>query len=251
MRRIDVILPEKWSDLKPGELEAVSRLFLRYRDKKELLVRCFLLFSGWRLIPGRDTTNGEENQYLFRQKKGGVFAADGDVLTGLVRSLEWITEAFWLPSYVPPIEGFKTPDRMLYGITLEQYLAADNYYTGFLTSGEFSRLDRMLASLYCRDFREANLEEASQRMARRRRHIRFAALLWFTGAKMWMRRKYPFIYAPDPAQNLYPDETILHILSCLNGGDITRNGKVLQTPVHEALHELNEIAQQLKQKRHV
>ncbi len=251
MRKIEVTLPRRWSDLKPGQLEAVSRLFLKYRDKKELLVHCFLLFSGWRMIRWRMVQLEGSDHFLFRRKKEAAFIAGTELLIGLVKQLEWITEGFWLPSYVPPIEGFQTPNRMLYGVTLEQYLMADDDYIRFVRSGEFHHLDRMLITLYCTDFRDTDLEAASVRMARRPRHIRFAAFIWYTGAKMWMRQKYAYIYCGDHEQSQYPDEPILNILSILNGGDITRNQRILQTPVHEALFELNQKAEQVKPSKHV
>lgn len=44
-----------------------------------------------------------------------------------------------------------------------------------------------------------------------------------------------------------PDEAIMNMLSALNMGDITKNPDLLKSPVHEALHRLNAMAEKAQE----
>lgn len=252
MRKIELKLPKGWNQLKKGELETVAGYFLRYKSKPEILTRCFLLFSGWKIVRW-DRLAGLEQGYGYFTKKGeSLFRVDPDTFTGLAKNLEWITKEYTLPSYVPRIRGLDTPNLILYKATLEQYLMADNFYIRFITTGNFGDLDKMIATLYCRNITDIDLERRARRIARQKKSIRYAVFIWFCGLKSWLRDKYPCIFAGyEPDAGRPQDEAILGLLTALNGGDITKNRIILNTGVHEALYELNQKMENSKSQKHV
>lgn len=252
MRSIELKLPKKWSDLKKGEIEKVAGYFLSCKGKAQLLTRCFIFFSGWKIIRCNRLMGLEEGYFYFTKKGERIFRTDADVFTGLAKRLEWITREFTLPTYVPRIKGFPTPNLILYKTTLEQYLMADNFYIRFISTGDFRELDKMIAALYTTSIGDLNLKRASRRISRKRKNIRYAAFIWFSGVKTWLRKKYPWIFSGfDQDTATTPDKSILSLLSALNGGDITKNKIILSTGMHEALYELNQKIEQSKSNNHV
>ena len=68
-----------------------------------------------------------------------------------------------------------------------------------------------------------------------------AVLLWFSGAKRYLQKKYPYVFSTDEtgAPVTPGDELMLGMLSSLNEGRIADNEKIRQADVHEVLYELN------------
>jgi hypothetical protein len=235
-----------------GQLEEVAKIIIQFQDKTEILTRCFFLFSGWRIIRWRIWKTPEGNYFFFKKAGCKAFCITSDLFTELVKKISWITEGFCVPSYVPAIEGFRTPNLLLYNVTVEQFLATDNFYFRFVKTGEVKQLDCMLASLYCDSFESLEMDIASETMGRREYFRRFAAFLWYSGVKAWLKQKYPYVFvSSNEEQQGDPDTNVMNLLTMLNGGDITRNGSILKTPVHQALFELNQKIENSNRRKNV
>jgi hypothetical protein len=249
---IQLTLPKRWGDLKPGQLEKVAAIFLRYHDKHEFLIQCFFLFSGWRIVRWMMWLATDATYFYFKKKGEKVFYVSSELFSQLVGNLQWILNGFYVPSYVPKLKGFPTPRQLLYEITVEQFLTAENYYNGFSEKGDIKQLDKMLACLYCDSFTATNLGKAAKVIGRRPISSRYAAFLWFSGVKTWLRTKYPYVFSSSGnVEEVPPDAVVFNLLSSLNDGDITRNEKILKTRMHEAFFELNNKIEYSKSHKHV
>jgi len=249
---IHLTLPKKWSDITPEQLRKLSMLFIRYQDKPEFLTRCFLLFSGWSIVRWRMWIKPDGLYFYFREPKAGVFSITSDLFRDLVNQIQWITKGFQTLPFVPALKGFRSPNLYLYNITLEQFLMAENFYNAFIETGDFRKLDRLLACLYCNSFEHLNVNKVAKTIGRRAISDRYACFIWFSGVKSWLSNKYPYIFsASDSKEDAPPDAVVLNLLSSLNEGDITRNGKILKTRMHEAFHELNNKIEYSKSIKHV
>jgi hypothetical protein len=222
---IQLTLPKRWGDLKQGQLEKIAGIFLKYQDKPDFLTQCFFLFSGWRIVRGMMLPDTDGTYFFFKKKGDKVFCITSELFSQLVSNLQWIIAGFQVPAYVPAIRGFKTPTRLLYEITIGQFLTVENYYSGFVDKGDFKR--RPISS-------------------------RYASFLWFSGVKTWLRSKYPYVFSGSGSdEQIAPDAVILNLLSSLNEGDITRNEKILKTRMHEAFFELNAKIEHSQSNKHV
>lgn len=248
---INLTLPTRWSELMADQLEEIARIFLRYSDKKEVLTHCLMLFAQWKIVRWKMFFSNDSSYFFFSQKSKKVFCISGDLFKTLCDRIRWVTEGFWIPSYVPPIEGFHTPHLMLYEISVEQFLTADSFYSRYSTTADQKFLNRMLATLYCDNFRSLDLEFAGEAMGRRQYFRRFAAFMWYSGVKAWLKQRYPYIFTESTDEPTEPDATVMNILSMLNGGDITRNEQILKAPMHQAFYELNQKIENAKTKKHV
>jgi hypothetical protein len=249
---IQLTLPKRWGDLKQGQLEKIAGIFLKYQDKPDFLTQCFFLFSGWRIVRGMMLPDNDGTYFFFKKKGEKVFCITSELFSQLVSNLQWIIAGFQVPSYVPAIRGFKTPTRLLYEITIGQFLTVENYYSGFVDKGDFKQLDKMLVCMYCNSFDNLNIEKAAKRVRRRPISSRYASFLWFSGVKTWLRSKYPYVFSGSGSdEQIAPDAVILNLLSSLNEGDITRNEKILKTRMHEAFFELNAKIEHSQSNKHV
>jgi len=240
MKDIHIILPKRWSDLNRDQLARISKLLLKFRDKPDFLVRCLLMFTGWKIVRWKMLVERSGNSYYFKNQAKDEFCISGDVFTELIKRIEWLTGDITLNSFSPSVPGYDSPNFMLYSTTLNQYLMADNYYRQFVEKVDFIALARMVVVLYCKDPEAIDVEKAGKELLKLEKSILYAVFIWFSGAKNWLREKYPFVFNVQGNEgNEYADEVILSLLSSLNGGDITRNKSILNTMVHEALFELN------------
>lgn len=249
---IQLTLPKRWGDITPGQLRKLALLFLRYQNKPEFLTRCFFLFSGWRIVRWRMWEKQDGLYFYFRKQKTGTFMVSSNLFHDLVNNFQWITQGFQMLHFTPKLSGFKDPGLYLYSISLEQFLTAENYYNAFVETGDFKKLNAMVACIYSEDFGQMNLKKEAKRVGRRRISDRYSVFIWFSGVKSWLRNKFPYVFSgSDSNEMVAPDAVILNLLSSLNEGDITKNQKILKTRMHEAFHELNSKIENSKSPKHV
>lgn len=251
--KINLTLPKSWHQLTPGQFLAVSKFFLKGYTDPELLSQCFLLFSGWKPIRWRMIRREDETLFMFRAKKTKPFWISSEQFQHVARALSWITEGFGLPSETPAIRSFVSPDLRLYNTTLEQFLMAENYLAAFLATKKENYLNSFLAVYYLRKGEKFNSNKVKSHTGRFwfvRKFRKQAALMWFVGIKSWLVVKYPYVFSTGSAP-VAPDESVLNLLSNLNGGDVTKNEMIMKSHVHEALHELNILSEYQKIKQNV
>lgn len=238
---INLKLPKRWSALTSDQVIKVARLMLHKREKPDFLVHCLLLLSGWKIVKWRMLVDGNRNYFYFKNPEKKVFCIGADVVANVVKTLEWILEEVTMLNFCPELKGRRTPNFMLYNISLKQYLLADNYYRGYVETNQWPELCRMAAVLYCHDPEVIDIEQESKRIMKMDEAQVYSVFIWFSGVKNWLRDQYPWIFvnSTDGSEFVAPAEVLLSMVSSLNGGDITRNKNVLNTMVHEALYELN------------
>lgn len=249
---IHIILPKKWTDINPDQLDRLSRIMLKFRNEPEFMIQCFFLFSGWRIVRWKIWVEAEDTWYYFKIKGEKIFRISAYLFYDLVQNLKWIISEFSPLSFVPVIKGFPLPNKLLYNLNVDQFLAAENYYAAFIQTGNYQHLNRMIACLYSDSFTKMNLEKAAKQVGRSVITRRYSVFLWYSGIKAWLRNKYPYVFSgsSDDEDNA-PDAVVLNLLSSLNEGDITRNEKILGTRMHQAFHELNNKIEFSKSMKHV
>lgn len=237
---IHLTLPNCWHDISGKHLVELAKLFLRHKTKPDFITRCFFLFSGWKPLRKTEVNEAGTTFYWFRccRKK---FMLGVNIYTTLVQRLNWITGGFRLPASMPPVNGFSPCNIRLYGVSLEDYLNAENYYSHFAETNKMVALNGLFRTFY----------KKNRWLARATKAEKYAVFIWFSGVKNMMVNKYPYLFSSggNSGGTASPEETILNLLSALNNGDVTNNEKLFKTHVHECFHELNnkiEYSQKIK-----
>lgn len=241
LRTLQLTLPTCWGDLTPGQVVRVAYYLSLGLDESEFLVRLGIDLAG--LQPHGSTVGSDgEIRYVYYHRPVGNVTLTAEHLAAIASALKWVTDVPE-PMAAPDIPGYGQPDRDLFGITLEQFLVADAAYTEYIRSKESRALLMLAASMYPRSgrFSAETLERDAPAMQYLFGYRLEAIVLWFTGAKRLLMRKYPCVFSEEEAGSEIPQEDVLlGLLSSLNNGRIVDNEKIKRTDVHEVFYELNQ-----------
>lgn len=249
--RIDIKLPTRWSDLTPEQLLLFCRLSLRNLTPTEVKCRMAVELAGLKYIKRHFIPD------LYEFKKDGIrFTLDADRFADIVSLLDFIESP---PEGIAPparIKSFAAPDCHLYGVVLEQWFLADNYFASFTSSGDIKALNSLVATLYHKPGHKWQLgfdvSGHAARFATVPLHNRHLVYLWYYSVKLWLMQKYFYVFDGSGGQcNVPADELVMATIGALNGGNVANNDKVKLTEVHEALFELNRMIEFSKNKKHV
>ena len=124
----------------------------------------------------------------------------------------------------------------LQGCPFRTYLSLENYYQGYLLSQNVEALDAMGRLLY-------------PRCCRLLAHERYWLLLWMVGLKAEYGRRFPSLFRAGAEGGEVPSmlEVMNAEIRALTGGDITKQGAVLQADTLDALTELDAKAREARE----
>lgn len=241
---LHIVLPEAWDQLTEPQLNYVSRLLLNDMPEVELLIRCFLNFTGIKLLHQDPQLINGEMCYLFKKSGTGKFNLDVDIVTTITNRLSWITSEITLFKNPAHIRNYNGCHYKLYALTLEEWLIADQMYVGFAKTKDFKFIDNMLAVLYKKEGEtwnsSAKLSSRAKRFTRIKPEVKYSIILWYTSAKIWLKAKYPYLFAEgDSTAQQSANDYVMGLLTALNEGDVTHNPQIKATECHEVFYELN------------
>lgn len=243
---LHITLPESWDQLTEAQLAYVSRLLLNEMPVAELLTRCFLNFTGIKLLDHDPVDIDGELCYLFKKSGYGKFNLDVDMVATITGRLAWITSEITLFKNPARIGKYNGCHFKLYGLTLEQWLIVDQMYIGYARTKDMQFINNMMAILYHPDGERWNEASRIEILAKRFNHtkpeIKYLVFLWYTSCKLWLKIKYPFLFAAsdgNTAAYQSANDYVMGLLTALNEGDITHNPQIKATECHEVFYELN------------
>lgn len=247
MRQIFLKSVEGWNKLTEKQLLKIATLFAQPSYEKSIVTKAFLAINGLRVKKGfvltKTDTGGVFKSYVFQKNGFRQFTIAANIFVSMVKKFDWLYDEVSLFKCLRKIGRYPASNHMLFSITLEQFLFAENIYTNFAATGRSKHLRQLVAVFYHPKneiFDTAKVTRRSQRFIFTPKCKLFATYLWYTGVKRWIMNKYPLVFnSTTTGTQQTPDEAILNLLSSLNQGDITRNETILKTHVHEALYQLN------------
>lgn len=241
MKELHLTLPRTWAELTEPQALYLSKILLENISELEMLTRCFMHFTGIRIIPKRALPA----YFWFRYKKE-THLIDADTFSTMISSLDWIKEEVKLFKNPAKIGRFTGCNYKLNGITLEEYLIADNLYMAYSKTQKAEFLNKFVAVFYRKKSDYWNEGKKLTRWANRfrftRKHKKHLVYLWFTGVKAWIIETYPYPFQGDGSTSLTPStpsDTVLSILSTLSCGDISKYDQIKKTEFRAALDMLN------------
>ncbi|WP_372772096.1 hypothetical protein [Mangrovibacterium sp.] len=240
MREVKLTLPSGWDQLNENQLLGLSRLFLRCKSEKELLVKSFLLLTGLRMKKGIAVDDGQL-VFTFRNRKVKPFELNAQTFAPMLENLSWIRKEFSPLRVLPSLLRFKGCNAKLYNVSLEDYLRMDTNFRAFGFTAKQKYLNKLLSIVFSAN----RFWFVVVPMYRKQ-----AVLLWFAGIKTMLKQNYPYLWPSggEGGQAVTDQEIVFSLLSSLNNGDVTKNKEILKTHVHEAFYQLNLKAQQTKTK---
>lgn len=239
--RVDIHIPESWKELNDSQMLFVSKLHLEALPKVEFLSLCLMHFTNLKLIK-----KPQQNGHFLFKKCGEKFTIDADMWYTLCDKLNWMVDEVGEIKNPTKIGRTFGCNQRLYGVTLEQMLLADNYYSACNQGDNVNMLSMFTAVFYKRKwqrFKSEKLKQRSKYFKSYKAQMR-VVLMWYTGVRVSLRERFPYLYkSTEEGVSQSPEQIVLSILSALNGGDITKNKELYKSPCIEALQELNNLAE--------
>ena len=246
MREIHLTAPAGWTDITPEQLLFVSGLFGEQLSEAEFLIRCLVNFTGIEPVKHGITTGDGELLYEFLDPDGELFSLSAEEMKSLTDELRWLTGSVGLCRLPEKLGGLSPVDSRLFGVTLEEYLLADQHYANYSATKRVDDLNHLIAVFYRKPgegWDEGKYKRYVNILRSVPNHAKSAVYIWFTGLKKWIIDKYPYMFGDGTGGETSaasPDEHILRLFASLNNGDVTKNKEILRTHVHEVFYELNQ-----------
>lgn len=241
LKSLNINLPRNWGELTSAQVSRVAYYLHSQVTETDFLVQLGIEFSG--LKPhGTTITDSGDVAYVYYDRKIGNIVLTAEHLSAIVDFLSWATKDTG-PMVAPSLDGYRTPDDALYGITLEQFVTADTACSAYVRTQDLGALRFMCATLYPRKRFDPSRISAD---AARLKFIPIwnleAVLLWFSGVKKLLSNKYSYVFSNDGGDGASTtgEEIMLGLLSSLNEGRVVDNGLIKTIDVHEALFQLNQ-----------
>lgn len=241
--KLNIKLPGAWDELTSAQVSRIAYHLSRKGSDLEYLINLAVEFADLHPRGARMTPDGSVVYGYYHRDIGEVLLTS-DHIAAMVRAIEWVTmEPQPMPA--PTLDGCTSPDRRLYGVTLEQYITAETACVEFARNDNIKALRVMTAALYPRTGRydPERLEAEADRLGYLPTWQLEAVALWFVGTKKIMMQKYPHVFSTEGGDAA--DETstgadlMMGLLSSVNNGAVVDNDKLKQTDVHEIFYELN------------
>lgn len=166
-----------------------------------------------------------------------------------LRKLDFVDDTGMVPVRFERIGKFLPMDACLHGFRFSDYIKVENYYQGYMYSRNESLPDRMAGLLY----RDKNGRYAGK--IKLDAVQRLSVIIWFSAVKNLFSARFSHFFqrVDTPEQEEESDmEAVMNAeIRALTGGDVTKEGEVLELDCWRALTELNEKAreaQELKRK---
>lgn len=158
--------------------------------------------------------------------------------------LDFIDKPGNVPVCLKRIGRYVAVDEMLHQVSFEDYLMLENYYQGFLSTGDNAHLQSMAQLLYLdkKGRRPSSMKPADEEL--------LSVFLWFAAVKDCFTEVFHHLFRPadasgDGAANML--DVMNAEIRALTGGDITKEREVLNMDCWRALTELNEKAHEAQE----
>lgn len=245
MKEIHLQAPRGWREITATQLLDIAKMYDEQLPEEEFLVRCLIALTG--IVPIEKKVGVEASELLFYYStpEGEEFSLTAAETASLAGQLRWVIDGVDLCKPPENIAGLQPVNARLFGVTLDEYLLADQLYGAYSQSKNIDTLNRFAAVFYRKnaaEWDERNYRRYCGAMVAVPKHAKTAVYIWFTGVKKWLQQKYPYLFSgADGGESSLPepDEHILRLLTALNGGDVTKNRDILRTQVHEVFFALN------------
>lgn len=249
MKRVDIKVCN-WNNITDKQLIRIAALFREQPEELTFNVKAFMILTDLRLIR-KQTIIDKDGCWRWFKDSNRKILINLEEINWVIKKFDWLTNSIQLPNNIKTIGKYRGTDRKIYTVTLQQYLTADIFYNGFSVKQKIEFLNKFVGCLYLKRgevFNPESVNKYGKRFMFKSNNVKIAVYLWFTGVKEFLKNKYPNLFsgADDAEPGQDPSEIFLNTLSSLNDGDITRNPKLLNSPVHEAFKQLDVKLEQIK-----
>lgn len=240
---LNISVPTSWSQLSDSDkMYAFGLLSNRNYTKEQLYMLCLVRFAQLRVV-SEDDYGWNLSVRVGRFKRKTISLKLWE-LHFYLKNLSFITDDPEECSPVHEIKKLKAVDSLFRHVPFNDYLAAENFYQGFMFEKTTSHLIGLARILY----RKKN---GSKTKINFNEKELYACFYWWYSLKSVYSVRFPYFFSrvesTEGEEVEMPDMVALVTaeVRALTGGDITKNPQVFLSDTYQALTELNQKAREV------
>lgn len=230
-------LPKSWGGFSQEQLRVIFS-HMAFYDRLEACMRIVMSLTGMQAV--RRMPDGSFHfRYRLSWFRAVHFKISLEWARFFAHEMDFLFEPGSCTVRLDRIAGREAPDPLLHGVTFGDYLICENHYQGFLYTEDDQHLVAMWQLLY--------KEKGAHWFTRRpKKYELFSIFLWWSGVKHYFLTMFPDFFRPASRAEGDPQPSMQEMMQLMNaqiraltGGDITKEGEILDMDCWRALTELN------------
>lgn len=232
-------LPDAWDKLTQEQLKYVCYVMVNFEGIKAKTY-IFIRLCGIRVL--RKINSGWICSVKSSQGKVRFFLEDWQI-ESFLRMLDFIDKPSSSPVCIARMGRYQAVDILLHDIPFMTYVSLENFYQGYLQTGNPDLLKNMAQILYVD---QRGRHPAASRFSESEL---LSVFLWFASLKNHFSACFPYFFKSSGEEGEAPDMVAVMNaeIRALTGGDITKENQVLNMDCWRALTELNEKARETQE----
>jgi hypothetical protein len=259
-------LPSCWDDLTTQQFESLAKLVKTQIMLNELLFRFALSCMGMRMaFRYKVKVNGDDCYYI-RHGITRIYLVSPVQMGVLADSMSWVVTdnsikptVFKNPYPEFSIKRFKRlfgPAEGLTNITLNEWMQIEVERDAWEKTQNNEFLNRMLAVMWRpttvnhpdgdkrAPLRQDTLDDRAKRMAKVPDHKKQVMIWFYTGCISFISAKFSEIFSSNESGELSTFDGFMQMVNDLAKNDLTKIDKVRESPLYEALYNIQSIMKQ-------
>lgn len=232
-------LPDAWDKLTQEQLKYVCYVMV-YFEGIQAKTYIFIRLCGIRVL--RQINNGWICSVKSSKGKVRFFLEDWQI-ESFLHVLDFIDKPSLFPVCIARMGRYQAVDILLHDIPFMTYVTLENFYQGYLQTGNLDLLKNMAQTLYVD---KAGRHPLPSRFSESEL---LSVFLWFASLKNHFSTCFPYFFTSSGEEGEVPDMVAIMNaeIRALTGGDITKEKQVLNMDCWRALTELNEKARETQE----
>lgn len=246
---LDFKFPKSWQELNQRQLKAVL-VFLTAYDSITALLRITLYFANMVIVK----TEGGYAKCRIQTSVGAINCTlSSEDMLALTEAMQWVMEPGVHPVLLDELGGRKSINKLLHGVSFENYLMLDNLYQGYLMSKKTEAILDMANLIYSqpvarKDWPDDSDDAVLSRIDKLKPYELFAIFQWYTQLKTHFSMKFSnFFKRTEGGSSPSVVEAMNAQIRALTGGDVTKEKEILAIDTWRALTELDAKAREAEE----
>ncbi len=171
-------VPTRWDELSPTQFLCVNHLMHEKWNMEQFFCKFFPI--------KQKVLHGLDGFQIFKLSEQIEFLSDTTLPCNV-----WI---------IPRFDQYRRPQPNLEGVTLQQWMMVDTYFSRYISSGKEEYLNYAIAALYLRKGvrfsgkRTVNIKKEARRISRIDPIKKEAIFLNYVLIKNWLSKSYPYLF---------------------------------------------------------
>ena len=255
-------LPSSWHEMSTKSLVTLSKLVINYKDSTGILFKLALKIMGMRMAYRKSIEIDGKRHFYIRQGRN-IYLVTSAQMAPLIETLSFIFQDNDIkPVFVKnPFPELKTgifkkllgPADGLTNITFGEFIQAEIQRSAWNDTKNEAHLNNFLAILWRPpahnhadgDKRvpllQDTVDKTSKAIARQPPHIKQVMTWFYYGCLDFLYNKFDYVFSPGEPGKISTFDSFMNLVGSLAKNDLSKFDTVRNSPLYDALYNLQSI----------